>query len=204
MEQQFIRTISEHQAIIHRVCRVYRDTLEDREDMFQEIVYQLWKAFPAFQQRSSITIWMYRISLSTAMAKYRKKSSRVRTTSLNGIEVATSAPPKAHPKQELLHRAIATLSDTEKAVITFGVSLIASLRGVSHQLQWQIRLAVVFSALLFIGAFAFLLWRVPLTDQKLLLVFLVLPTIIGIRTWVEVRQWQRNLKVVRQSLTELK
>ena len=61
---------------------------------------------------------MYRIALSTAMAKYRKKSSAVRTTSLDGIEVATSALPKAHPKQELLHRAIATLSDAEKAVIT--------------------------------------------------------------------------------------
>ncbi len=118
MEQQFIRIISQHQAIIHRVCRAYRDTPEDREDLFQEIVYQLWKAFPAFQQRSSITTWMYRIALSTAMAKYRKKSSRVRTTSLDGIEVATAAPPKAHPKQELLHRAIATLSDAEKAVIT--------------------------------------------------------------------------------------
>ncbi len=85
-----------------------------------------------------------------------------------------------------------------------GESLITSLRGVSHQLQWQIRLVVAFSTLLFIGAFAFLLWRVPLTDQKLLLVFLILPTIIGIRTWFEVRQWQRNLKVVRQSLAELK
>ncbi|MGB3852405.1 MAG: sigma-70 family RNA polymerase sigma factor [Tunicatimonas sp.] len=79
MEQQFIHIISKHQAIIHRVCRVYRDTSEDREDLFQEIIYQLWKAFPAFQERSSITTWMYRIALSTAMAKYRKKSSAVRT-----------------------------------------------------------------------------------------------------------------------------
>ncbi len=118
MEQQFIRTISEHQTIIHRVCRVYRDTPEDREDLFQEIVYQLWKAFPAFQERSRVTTWMYRIALSTAMAKYRKKSSAVRTTTLDGMEVTTSAPPEAHPKQELLHRAIATLSAAEKAVIT--------------------------------------------------------------------------------------
>ncbi len=42
----------------------------------------------------------------------------VRTTSLDGIEVATSALPRTHPKQELLHRAIATLSAAEKAVIT--------------------------------------------------------------------------------------
>ena len=84
-----------------------------------------------------------------------------------------------------------------------GENLIMSLRGVSHQLQWQIRLAVVFSALLFVGAFAFLLWRVPLTDQKLMVVFLVLPAIIGIRTWFEVRQWQRSLRFVRYNLTEL-
>ncbi len=85
-----------------------------------------------------------------------------------------------------------------------GVSLIASLQNVSHHLRWQIRLAVVFSALLFIGAFAFLLWRVPLTDQKLLLVFLVMPAIIGIRTWIEVRQWRQNLVMVQQSLAELR
>ena len=117
MEQQFVHSITEHQAIIHKVCRIYRDTPEDREDLFQEIVYQLWKAFPSFQERSSITTWMYRIALSTAMAKYRKKSSAARTTSLNSIEVAAAPSPEAHPKHEVLHRAIAKLSDAEKAIV---------------------------------------------------------------------------------------
>ncbi len=117
MEQQFVHSITEHQAIIHNVCRVYRDTPEDREDLFQEIVYQLWKAFPAFQQRSAITTWMYRIALSTAMAKYRKKSSAVRTTSLDSIEVEVASSPQTHPKHEVLHRAIATLSAAEKAIM---------------------------------------------------------------------------------------
>ncbi len=84
-----------------------------------------------------------------------------------------------------------------------GESLAASLQNVSQQLQWQIRLAVVFSTLLFAGAFAFLLWRVPLTDQKLMVVFLVLPTITGIRTWFEVRQWQRNLQLVQRSIVDM-
>ncbi len=84
-----------------------------------------------------------------------------------------------------------------------GENLISSLERVSLRLRWQIRLAVVFSALLFVGAFAFLLWRVPLTDQKLMVVFLGLPAIIGIRTWFEVRRWQRSLRFVRYNLTEL-
>ncbi len=84
-----------------------------------------------------------------------------------------------------------------------GENLISSLENISLLLQWQIRLTVVFSALLFIGVFAFLLWRVPLTDQKLTIVILGLPAMIGIRTWFEVRQWQRSLGQVRYNLKEL-
>lgn len=85
-----------------------------------------------------------------------------------------------------------------------GSTLTTSLQRVDHQLRWQIRLAVLFSGLLFVGVFAFLLLRVPMTDQKLLLVLFVLPASIGIRTWFEVRQWQRHLYSVQHSLAELK
>ncbi len=117
MEQLFIRTVNQHQAVIHKVCRIYRDTPEDREDLFQEITYQLWKAFPTFQNRSSVSTWMYRIALSTAIAKYRKKSS-LRTTPLEDTEVAALSTETLHPKQDDLYRAIATLSAAEKAIIT--------------------------------------------------------------------------------------
>lgn len=136
MEQQFVHSITEHQAIIHNVCRIYRDTPEDREDLFQEIVYQLWKAFPSFQERSSITTWMYRIALSTAMARYRKKSAAAHSTSLDTIEIAATSSPEVHPKHEMLHRAIATLSDAEKAIIAlylddYHYEEIANITGIS-------------------------------------------------------------------------
>ena len=84
-----------------------------------------------------------------------------------------------------------------------GANLLVSLQNVNQQLQWQIRLAVVFSVLLFVGMFAFLLLRIPMTDQKLLVVLLMLPASIGIRTWFEVRQWQRYRAAVQQSVAEL-
>ena len=84
-----------------------------------------------------------------------------------------------------------------------GVNLVVSLQNVSRQLQWQIRFAVAFSILLFVSAFAFLLLRVPLTDQKIVMVLFVLPASIGIRTWFEVRQWQRNMTLVQHSLAEM-
>ena len=118
MEEQFLHSIAEHQGIIHKVCRIYRDTPEDRDDLFQEIVYQLWKAFPAFRGQSAVSTWMYRIALSVAIAKYRKKDRAASTVSLETARAVPLPTAEEHPKQELLYQAIARLSDAEKAIIT--------------------------------------------------------------------------------------
>jgi len=72
-EQPFLILIQEHQGIIHKICRLYRDSKEDREDLFQEITYQLWKSFPSFKGEAKVSTWMYRIALNTAIASFRKK-----------------------------------------------------------------------------------------------------------------------------------
>src|SRR5690606_18250757 len=72
VKEDFLEQIFPHQAHIHKICRMYRDSKEDREDLFQEIIYQLWKAYPQFQERSKLTTWMYRIGLNTAIATFRK------------------------------------------------------------------------------------------------------------------------------------
>ena len=84
-----------------------------------------------------------------------------------------------------------------------GNNLVMSLQQTSNLLHWQTRFAVAFSILLFVGVFAFLLLRVPLTDEKLLVVLFALPALIGVRTWIEVRRWQRSMRSVQHSLTEL-
>ncbi len=72
MEQVFLQNIQHNQNIIYKVCRLYRDRREDQEDLFQEIVYQLWKAYPGFKGEAKFSTWMYRIALNTAIAAYRK------------------------------------------------------------------------------------------------------------------------------------
>lgn len=54
-KEDFLEQVFPHQALIHKICRMYRDSKEDREDLFQEIIYQLWKAYPQFQERSKLT-----------------------------------------------------------------------------------------------------------------------------------------------------
>mgnify|MGYP006197827827 CR=1 FL=1 len=58
--------------ILHKICRLYRDSKEDREDLFQEIVLQLWKAAPSFEGRSKFSTWMYRVVFNAALMRRRK------------------------------------------------------------------------------------------------------------------------------------
>jgi RNA polymerase sigma factor (sigma-70 family) len=114
-EQQFLQLIDRHQGIIHKVCRLYRDSREDREDLFQEIVFQLWKSFPGFEGKANFGTWMYRIALSTAIATFRKKKPEIIYTS-ELPEQATEQQPGE--QNEKLFRALKKLNDNEKALIT--------------------------------------------------------------------------------------
>ena len=72
MEREFLNIVEAHQGIIFKVCKLYRNSKEDQEDLFQEIVLQLWRAFPKFRKESKVSTWMYRIALNTAIAMFRK------------------------------------------------------------------------------------------------------------------------------------
>ncbi|RYE13407.1 MAG: sigma-70 family RNA polymerase sigma factor, partial [Sphingobacteriales bacterium] len=71
-ETQFLTLINTNQGIIHKICRLYRDSPEDRQDLFQEITFQLWKGIPAFRGEAKPSTWIYRIALNTAIATFRK------------------------------------------------------------------------------------------------------------------------------------
>ncbi|CAL1516347.1 sigma-70 family RNA polymerase sigma factor [Chitinophaga sp. MM2321] len=116
-KEEFLFIIGEHQGILHKICRLYRDTPEDREDLFQEMIYQLWKSFPAFQGQSKITTWMYRIALNTALAAFRKRTPDITYTDTLPEQVATTPDPPHALQQEQLFAALRQLSDAEKAII---------------------------------------------------------------------------------------
>ncbi|MEL6842062.1 MAG: sigma-70 family RNA polymerase sigma factor, partial [Bacteroidota bacterium] len=68
-EAEFLGLIEQHQGILHKICRMYRNTKAEREDLFQDMMYQLWKSYPSFRRESRFSSWMYRVALSTAIAK---------------------------------------------------------------------------------------------------------------------------------------
>lgn len=136
METEFLGLIHENQKIIHKICKLYRDSREDQEDLFQEIVYQLWKSYPGFRRESKVSSWIYRIALNTAIATYRK--SKI------SIDYYEEFPEHIHPSnektisenEERLFWALRKLNDSEKAVISlyledFNYKEIAEITGIS-------------------------------------------------------------------------
>lgn len=75
-KEAFVDIIKEHEALIYKITKVYADQRQDEQDLYQEIVYQLWKSFPSFRNESKISTWMYRIALNTAIAYLNREKRK--------------------------------------------------------------------------------------------------------------------------------
>ncbi len=78
-EKQFEKYINEHELLIYKVCRIYAYTEADRQDLFQEIIIQLWKAFPKFKGDAKFSTWLYRVSINTAVTGLRRKKDFIQS-----------------------------------------------------------------------------------------------------------------------------
>jgi RNA polymerase sigma factor (sigma-70 family) len=117
-EAPFLGLIKEHQAMIHKICYLYRDSREDREDLFQEIVFQLWKGWPTFKGDAKVTTWMYRVALNTSIAVFRKKRPDIEYTMVLPDLPDEQVNEELALRHEQLFAALRQLSDDEKAIIT--------------------------------------------------------------------------------------
>ena len=119
-EKKFVNLIQEHQGLIHKICMMYENDPDGRNDLFQEIVLQLWKSFPTFRGEAKITTWMYRIALNTAISGYRKQSRHVKTEDLHEFHFNISENNSGDEREEdfqKLQWAIRQLSEIERAMI---------------------------------------------------------------------------------------
>lgn len=118
MEHAFNEMINTHRGILYKVCKLYGADHEDQKDLFQEMVLQLWNAFPRFRNEAKITTWMYRVALNTAISYFRKESKKVKHIygEMN-FEIPDIGDKEEDGRSSLLTKAIAQLTRIEKAVI---------------------------------------------------------------------------------------
>lgn len=120
MEKEFLQIIKKNQGIIHKVCNIYCDDQDDRDDLFQEIVAQLWKSFPTFREESKFTTWMYRVALNTAITSFKKTKRRPdqnRLTYENFQVKDENYDTETEEEIKNLHRAVAQLTGVEKSIV---------------------------------------------------------------------------------------
>lgn len=118
LEQRFCRWIDDYQGLIYRVVHASAKTPEDKRDLFQEILLQLWRSMPAFEGRCKETTWMYRVALNTARAwgrsEKRRREHHEQIVSFAVIQEQTDQP---NPMLEQLYDAIRSMPKAEASLL---------------------------------------------------------------------------------------
>jgi RNA polymerase sigma-70 factor (ECF subfamily) len=119
LEKEFTHVIAENEGILFKVCSMYCKNPIDREDLFQDIVIQIWRALPSFKGECKLQTWIYKIALNTAITSFRKNNTRQQYESIDKkalklpLEKTSDAQEE---KKEILYQAIGQLSEVEKAI----------------------------------------------------------------------------------------
>ena len=119
-QQEFVQLLNQHQPLIYKVCNLYGRAATDREDLFQEIVVQLWKAYPKFRGESKFSTWMYRIALNTAISGLRKRKNHI--SSFEPKKLPTEIQDEIYGGEKevqlvQMYTAIRQLSEIERALV---------------------------------------------------------------------------------------
>lgn len=115
---------------MYKASRIYADSLEDREDLQQEILIQLWKSYQNFKGNSEFSTWMYRVAINTAITYLKKEKKRTnnQTDVPDHFEVQNEDYNPAKDKQlEVFYTAVQELKALEKAIIFY------FMEGMSHK-----------------------------------------------------------------------
>ena len=117
LHSTFTNLVREHERIIYKICYMYADNAADRQDLYQEIVLQVWRGYKSFRGDAKFSTWLYQVALNTAIAGLKKEKRSVLRTTADGWlpDIADTETDTA--QLELLHMAINQLNEIEKAVV---------------------------------------------------------------------------------------
>lgn len=127
----FDKIIKTNKHKIYRICSIYAIQPIEPEDLFQEVLFAIWKSLPAFKNQSSIDTWVYRVTLNICMrAKQQIDKRNLNTTRLESIAILPTketVDEAQQAKQNALMSCISTLEDLDKSIV------ILSLDGLKYK-----------------------------------------------------------------------
>ena len=125
-DQGFLALVNENRPRILKICRVYAWNREDQDDLYQEILVQIWRSLPSLKEAAHADTWLYRVALNTAITFLRKRAAARQTVtfSFDHEQIRRVADEQQPASQEdsaqlaALYESIAKLDEVEKALVT--------------------------------------------------------------------------------------
>jgi len=120
LESKFLQDFEQNQNIVHKICRIYTTNKDAHNDLFQEVVIQLWKNYSKFRGDSKFSTWMYRVALNTAISLYRKSTRTITTQDIDDFSYKIQSIEYDDTEElqlKALYKAIRQLNDIDKALI---------------------------------------------------------------------------------------
>ena len=120
-EERFLALLKENENIIYKVCYLYCRNAEDRKDLAQEVMVQVWRSFSRYDESFKFSTWLYRISLNVAISFHRKKKRKdatfISTDTIADVSDAGNYTNIVEANQKLLYQFIQQLDDLNKALM---------------------------------------------------------------------------------------
>ncbi|MCD0470033.1 RNA polymerase sigma factor [Flavobacterium sp. JAS] len=128
-KQEFLNRIEKHKGILYKVSKMYMDNHDDQQDLFQEIICQLWKSYDSFRNESQFSTWMYRVAVNTAIVFLKKEKRKVDKYEITSENIKEDESDSHIKESQIDHfyKAVQKLEKIDKAIIFY------QLEGFSHK-----------------------------------------------------------------------
>lgn len=121
IEDTFEQILEDNKEKIYRICRIYAVSPLEPQDLFQEVVYQIWKSFSTFKGESGISTWIYKIALNVCyrskMRLKKKNDKMVRLESIQFIPTERTLDKSQQEKYQALHHCISLLNESDQSIV---------------------------------------------------------------------------------------
>lgn len=123
LEHTFLAGLEAHKHKLLRICSVYAKDEEERNDLFQEALMNIWKSMPSFQSNAAIGTWMYRVTLNvclnmqTKLAKKKQQFVNMDSVTLSQMGGQT-ASKEEHPRLIQLRSCLKNLNEADRGIMT--------------------------------------------------------------------------------------
>ena len=136
IEKSYLNKLEEHKGIIYKIINLYADNDDDRKDLYQEIVFQSWSAYPRFKGDAKFSTWLYKLSLNVALSFLSKQKKQTQLKDRGQFDHYFE-PPELSERADWLYRCIKQLTEIDRSIIMlhldgFDNTEIAEMTGLSR------------------------------------------------------------------------